>query len=567
MTIRLLLGMESGSTTHSPGAILNLNPALEADLVSTNRATWVTPPALTGDAGKPVQAVTSPGGGNRFLTAGNSPLWLQGASLLDRVPLPKLRSIAEPESMDPANGVWPQSITWEWVDAPDERYGRALQINVPANRTSQRVMIPIKPDFLGNYPRARMMLQWRLFSEDWSKISTLSVHVQENVSTIVSAQVGHFWSLTTPSSSRYGMRGPYTARIDGRYRTMITRADETGTTATTPKPWNAANPEYEVRAIALQFTTGDAPATIRLNRVCCEEWVAAGIITQLDGTYLSAYHNLFLPYRSRGWPGVGSNSGGSDPAESASAEQMRDLVAAGWDAIQHVNNLTDTIPPVSRSMNDFPPSVADLRRVFASWQRWADGAGWNTAHGRSMVSHLQNSGPALVANAVDIYREHGIRTSRGATPDSEYGIDPFLESSATLSFYDPIAHGWNPPLGRYNRGYHPASNSVSNIEKRHTFAGSSLEILMQRTLAENQLAWIYFHRTQEYDGTSLPAASQSSTKFAREWLDWMDAQVAADRVVPLSASQADLLTYDRPGDVHLRWDGAWVSRSTGKVAL
>lgn len=63
MTIRLLLGMESGSTTHSPGAILDLNPALEADLVSTNRATWVTPPALTGDAGKPVQAVTSPGGG------------------------------------------------------------------------------------------------------------------------------------------------------------------------------------------------------------------------------------------------------------------------------------------------------------------------------------------------------------------------------------------------------------------------------------------------------------------------------------------------------------------------
>lgn len=66
MTIRLLLGMESGSTTHPPGAILNLNPALEADLVSTNRATWVTPPVLTADAGKPVQAVTSPGGGIGF---------------------------------------------------------------------------------------------------------------------------------------------------------------------------------------------------------------------------------------------------------------------------------------------------------------------------------------------------------------------------------------------------------------------------------------------------------------------------------------------------------------------
>ena len=72
MTIRLLLGMESGSTTHSPGAILNLNPALEADLVSTNRATWVTPPALTGDAGKPVQAATIPPGGGieKFTVSG-----------------------------------------------------------------------------------------------------------------------------------------------------------------------------------------------------------------------------------------------------------------------------------------------------------------------------------------------------------------------------------------------------------------------------------------------------------------------------------------------------------------
>lgn len=391
--------------------------------------------------------------------------------------------------------------------------------------------------------------------------------MQETANTTMSAQIGRFWTLMSSTASRYGVRGPYAARFNGRYRTMITRADETGIT-NTPQPWNSGNPEYEVRAIALQFTTGADPAVIRLNRVCCEEWEAAGIITQLDGTYLSAYKHLFLPYRARGWPGVGSRSGGAaDLAELTSDAQMRDLVAAGWDTIQHLSNMADAVPPISRSMNDFPPAAADLRRAFAGWQRWSIGGGWGNAVGRSVVSHLQNSGPALVANAVDIYREHGIRTSRGATPDNEYGIDPFLSSSSTYSFYDPIAHGWNPPLGRYNRGYHPAANSISDIEKRHTLAGSSLETLMQRTLAENQLAWVYFHRIQEYDGTTLPEVSQSSTKFAREWMDWMDTQVAAGRVVPLSASQADLLTYDRPGDVHLRWDGAWVSRSTGKVAL
>ena len=45
----------------------------------------------------------------------------------------------------------------------------------------------------------------------------------------------------------------------------------------------------------------------------------------------------------------------------------------------------------------------------------------------------------------------------------------------------------------------------------------------------------------------------------------MIAEERAGRVVMLSVTQAELLTYDRPGDVYLRWDGAWVSRRSSAV--
>ena len=67
-----------------------------------------------------------------------------------------------------------------------------------------------------------------------------------------------------------------------------------------------------------------------------------------------------------GWPGVGSHSGGASGA-SVSAEQMRQLVAAGWDIIQHVNNLTPTIPPESRPM-DGTMTADDILRVQAGSQ-------------------------------------------------------------------------------------------------------------------------------------------------------------------------------------------------------
>lgn len=53
----------------------------------------------------------------------------------------------------------------------------------------------------------------------------------------------------------------------------------------------------------------------------------------------------------------------------------------------------------------------------------------------------------------------------------------------------------------------------------------------------------------------------------RDYVARLDELARVGSVLSISATEADYLTYDRPGDVHLRWDGVWVSRTTGKVVL
>ena len=89
--------------------------------------------------------------------------------------------------------------------------------------------------------------------------------------------------------------------------------------------------------------------------------------------------------------------------------------------------------------------------------------------------------------------------------------------------------------------------------------------MLLNTIAAKEMTWFYFHRLQAYAPPTYPEESQSSHDFAESWKQHMIEEERAGRVVMLTASQVDLLTYDRPGDVYLRWDGAWVSRSSAAV--
>lgn len=538
-----------------PGQIESRSPSEASALLATGL--FSSPPV-------PVTAVTSPGGEIASLTAGGNPLWLQGVPLLDRVPLPTMHSIADPANLNIAAAILPAGVTLEFVDAPTEKYGRALKISIPSAITNQFICIPLFPDFQGRFPRARATVEWRVKTADWAKTPQFIPYIAERIGSNTAARVGHGTGLNSTSFSRFGVQGPFASAWNDVYRTFVCDS-WTKTTAngdTTAQPWDAQNP-YETKAVIFQVTT-NAATEIFVNRAASPEWACAGIVTQFDGTYPLAFP-MMDKMVSRGWFGVGSISG-SNSSVTNYAERtpaaVKKYIAAGWDIIQHFMNMTTTVPadavPLDGTMTE-----SDVRRVLATWERFMVADGLLTARGRRAVSHLQNNNPENVSTLQQIFEEHGVFTSRGFGPDAKFGIQPTHSTTGVMP-PSSIPSFWNGRWGRKNRRFCAASDSAT-VEGRHVYQGSRLEETMNNALNAKEMSWFYFHQLQEYAPPTYPESSQSSIQFAESWLAHMDAAVAADRAVMISITQADLLTYDRPGDVYLRWDGAWVSRSSSAV--
>ena len=104
-----------------PGQIESRSPSEASALLATGL--FSSPPV-------PVLAETSPGGGIASLIAGAYPLYLQGASLLDRVPLPRMRPILTPRDVNLAAAVIPAGASISIESAPDEMYGECMRIYV-----------------------------------------------------------------------------------------------------------------------------------------------------------------------------------------------------------------------------------------------------------------------------------------------------------------------------------------------------------------------------------------------------------------------------------------------------
>lgn len=499
-----------------------------------------------------VEYEMGPGGGIG-LSAGSSPLWLQGVPLLDRIPLPTMRSIADPGNLDIANAILTDGVTLAWVDEPNEMYGRALEITIPGAVTNKWIQIPLKPNWGGSYPKTTGSVQFRMFIGSSEPITVLQPWIAQSIGSNSASRIGYLFSALG-GTDRYGYKGTFASRWRDRYRTWTATCLVKSAQAS-PAEWSTSNPEYETRAIIFSITT-TGPAKFRFNRACSEQWSTAAIITQFDGAY-SASEYFMREMQSLGWPGVCSqNRLGLEPSLSVSDSTTADLISAGWDIIQHISNPTDTNPPV-QNVIDGTMTAADLERAVMHWTRAMTASGLLTTQGRQGVSHLQNNSPRGVANAVDIYRRLGVKTSRGLCPDSEWGID--IGDGLTTQMPTYVWSGWNSLNGRFNRRMVPAS-SGETAESRHIYSGSTFETVMNSTISCGEMTWIYFHQLQDYNPPNFPESSQSSKAFAASWKDHMLAN--QDRVAMLTASQVDLLTYDRPGDVYLRWDGAWVSRSS-----
>ena len=483
---------------------------------------------------------------------------LIGEKITDLFPLPTMRSIADPGNIDFANAWLTAGIALSWVDAQDEMYGKALRLSCDAGITNKTITLPLLPDFRGNYPKALPRMEWRIKVSDWSAVTRVYLYATETVGT----SKGMLWvAAAEDGTSQFGAKGPHrAARWDNKFRTLVT-TPYTNRTVVGGAVWGDGSPEYTVKSIAITVSTTSA-VTIDINRVACPEWERGALITQMDGGYETSREPIFYEFRKRGWPGVVSRVVQDHP-EYIPDQYWPEFAAAGWDVAQHMSKNTQPVSAMDVTTDD-----AALREGIMDYRRFAQSLGVLNA-GTRCCSHLQDATPKGTSDGAAILRANGILTSRGLMPDGEFGIDPGAASTNTGDLFAncPTPSGWSPRWGRYNRHFKSAAVGEATEAARDTFAGSNLEKYMARCAAGYDLGWTYFHRTQLYVPGQFPTDGNSGTNFVRDFISCVEGYVASGRLLPISVSQADMLTYERPGDIYLSWDGAWKSRSTGKVAI
>jgi len=245
----------------------------------------------------------------------------------------------------------------------------------------------------------------------------------------------------------------------------------------------------------------------------------------------------------------------------------------GWIFTRHHAHWLPTATDAEIPTNDSLGNVETTPEQFAEFtQRWTDfwtDRGFSN-RGFAYGSSLRNQHPTVMTDAASVLRANGCVGGRGRMSDAEFGIHPGDEKTNIDGLATPMAPfvpGWSPRWGRFNRMYIDAAQTVADTPAaRDTYVGGHLERAINRAVAGNELTWWYTHRIQPLTETT-PEVNQNGPRFAADYLAHMDELVRADKVVPLTPLQADLLTYDRPGDVYMDWSGAWRSRTTGKVVL
>jgi len=320
-------------------------------------------------------------------------------------------------------------------------------------------------------------------------------------------------------------------------------------------PWDENTPEAEIRAISFAFSTS-AAVTLRLSRVYSPEWSRGAIVQVSDGGYQYFHDNLLPEFSARGWPGVVSRVANTDPYYTVDA-QWQDYVSAGWDVCQHISQ--------GNTSNSAATTTAQLEQSLHDFKRLAQALRINNPGNYNFSQFLTNAGRYNGNDIAGVLRKHGIQSSRGACSDAEFGIDPWDAKFYSVGWAAVQPHGFVPKHGRYNRWHIDAGNGATAAD-RDNYAVSDLKRLVAIAASGKNVGINYIHRPLPFDGTN-PQAGNVGLNLCRDYVADLAARFSTGDVIPLSISQLNGLTYDRPGDVFVRWDGEWVSRTTGKIVI
>lgn len=500
---------------------------------------------------------TGPGGGNRkrgtVVTTGN------GVSGLPADRLQELLSWVKPVHLpilDPAQfvGMTPitsGALTVSHVPDAGDFSGGAIRLVASAAVTNVSVRIPLPPRLEVGVSsvgvKAAGAIHIRAKCSDWSRVTRLYVNLCEQ-NGVAHRKVG----VIVEVKSRYGVTDPlYSDAWSGKWRTFSISSAEFSNSGT-PAAWGKDSRYYTLTDVQFTVSCTDT-VTLDIDRVYSPDW-PVGIITPIfDGWYDTARDYVQREFLPRGWGAGGSanrvEGGGIYPAY---ADLLR-ISNSGFDVFAHGHDLAGTGNPIAMSSGT---TAASFARTL-SQQRAALLAAGVSPDGMRWHQWLTNSGEYAESDMAGILKRQGVAGSRMNTSDATWGVNPFRTTYTSLSTAE--SDPWLPYRGGFNRR---AVQCYENLPTGgdYGFAGSdpakaTLRKRIEYAALTSQTVLPYTHHIVDN-----PGQYDVSTEFGRDWIANMDELERAGKIIVTNPTTLEYLTFWRPGETFMRWDGEWVYR-------
>lgn len=396
--------------------------------------------------------------------------------------------------------------------------------------------------------RAAGAVHYRMMCDDWSKVTRLYISLAEDGGST------NYWlgNLINAGESNFGMHdAAYSARWNNVWRTLVLQSKLFTKQGAAPD-WGKSSRYYDGIDGIVIVAISTAAVNIWIDRIYSPDWPCAVITPIFDGWYASARNAAVNDYLPRGWGCGGSANtvefGGIYPTYS----DLRTMSDYGFDVFCHGHQLSGASAATmgaSVSEQTFAPILSAQRRAILGagvarqgmrWHQWLGNLGYGAF---DVAAHL---------------RTHGVDASRADTVDGEFGVNP--ENTAALINSSLIGEGaWVSRRGRFNRSY---LASYHNIAQGAAYDATAVNPAKPTLASETDYVCKTGQVITNYDHQILasPSNADVSIDFHRARVsDWESREKAGELMI-LNPTMVELLTYWRPDDVYVRWDGEWVYR-------
>ncbi len=506
---------------------------LTASIPSSGRVRFV---GVSGAAGSPAR---NPGGGG----------WT-----FDEL-LPRHMPVLTPETV---TGL-PKNLsvfTMSYDTAEKETGLGSIKLSFSAASPGLQLRCPLPTTVgFGRKVRVGSRMHVRIKCSDWTKVSRFDINVCQNGGEVDF----HKFIVANAGVSYFGMLTPgNNAAWTGKWRTLALWSDRVNTTAGNPTPWGVPDDPatrcIETDGIAFYVTTTGA-VDFWIDRIYSPEWPVGFVSVIGDGAYKSFRDLCVAEFAKRGWRGGVSMFNGSGTGIYPSKADLKAISDLGWDVFMHSHKLSTSS---GWAATDTP---ADVFASTYSQRDFLCVAGVNQK-GLRWNQFLMNSGRINANNLAQILEQQGIAAGRAACSDAEFGVDPWAASvygQQGTTKTGGIMTGWVSPRGRFNRFSTEWFLGLNTPSARDTYAGSAFHKTVSYAANFADGVNSYTHQIVQNDGTN-PTIYDSGTNFFQDFLADLDAKSQDGKILVLSPTEVEELTYWRQGDVFLRWDGEWAYR-------